>query len=409
MSSFETTYNAKVVQDHIVAYRVIWSDKHNGGDITIWNPNQTYKKNQRCYHLNELWVSQCDDNYRNEPGTNELKWAHQVIEHGFSAGAQKRFAQALDNFTAIFNAVYSVNKDLLKYENFGKWKFKKPVFCTLTVPQQNISDADVKKHCLDRWLDNLKKNHDVKMYVWRAEAQLRDAIHFHLVLDRFLDESKARKTWYNLLRENNCLNSGQLLHESSQIVRLNMVENIDTLKFELSGYFAAKESEDDPKRLKYKHNKEITVRKIEGNQWGYSDCLKYRAVTFSEIYADHEQYINHKPLLQKEILDSNDKSIGNLYVYRNVFPVGKVEPGKKRKRVMKKAPMHFQIMKLLNLYHYFHAIEIYGGSRLGSPEFYELFRENNFFKIPKYHNAQTFDDYLMAPAKFYLQKLIDKK
>lgn len=388
--TYEILVNAKIEQDHITTYKVIWSDASKSKLNNIWLP-RWYEEGAQVYHNNILWVA-CQ-NTDLEPGTHPDHWKPFKIEHGFSDGAQKRFRHALDNFTGVFNAAYVLNKDLLAYLHEGKEKYKKPIFCTLTIPVQKLSDLEVKKKCLDRWLDNLKKHYNIKMFIWRAEAQLRGAIHFHIVFDRFIDEKKARKTWFALLRETDQLQPGQLLHEASNIVRLDKVENIHTLKFELSGYFAAEESKEKD-RYVYKHNKSLTVRKIEGNQWGYSDNLKYKSLTFENLMNDHKEYIDCKPLLKKELKDSSDKELGEIFIYRNVFPVGPIIPGQKRKRAMKTAPMHFEIMKRLNYYHYMHAAEIYGGSRIDANMFYELYGDSNFIQIPKPQGITDYQTYL---------------
>jgi hypothetical protein len=61
-------------------------------------------------------------------------------------------------------------------------------FVTLTLPsQQKHSDNFVKRYMLGEFLEYLQKEHQVKMYIWKAEAQKNGNIHFHIMADSFLD------------------------------------------------------------------------------------------------------------------------------------------------------------------------------------------------------------------------------
>lgn len=73
-------------------------------------------------------------------------------------------------------------------------KFK-ALFVTLTLPsKQKHTDIEIKE-CLNRFLVNIRKVYNVENYVWKAELQQNNNIHFHLVLDRYIHHNAIRYYW----------------------------------------------------------------------------------------------------------------------------------------------------------------------------------------------------------------------
>lgn len=87
-----------------------------------------------------------------------------------------------------------------------------PTFVTLTLPAtQKHDDKEIKEKVLKpfiKWLgksgDEFYKNgkysgqqkgFNVKVYFWRAEAQMNGNIHFHLIIDRYIPWERIRSQW----------------------------------------------------------------------------------------------------------------------------------------------------------------------------------------------------------------------
>ena len=69
-------------------------------------------------------------------------------------------------------------------------------FITLTLPSTQIhKDSEIKKQCLDIFLQALRDKYKVVKYVWRAEIQKNGNIHYHLVIDRFIHHKDIRRLW----------------------------------------------------------------------------------------------------------------------------------------------------------------------------------------------------------------------
>ena len=81
-------------------------------------------------------------------------------------------------------------------------------FLTLTLPcKQCHGDNTIKNRLLDpfvEWLRNSSGKSQrngcaVDAYLWRAEAQKNGSIHFHLVIDRWIDHERVRKKWNQII------------------------------------------------------------------------------------------------------------------------------------------------------------------------------------------------------------------
>lgn len=73
-------------------------------------------------------------------------------------------------------------------------------FVTLTLPcEQFHSHADIKSKCLNRFLTDLRRFHNVNNYVWKAELQDNGNVHFHLTIDKFIHYMQIRKLWNNAI------------------------------------------------------------------------------------------------------------------------------------------------------------------------------------------------------------------
>jgi hypothetical protein len=70
-------------------------------------------------------------------------------------------------------------------------------FITLTLPaaQGSVTDKELKKGCLDPWIKSMKRKHQMKSYVWRAERQFNGNVHFHIISDAYLPQDDVRNDW----------------------------------------------------------------------------------------------------------------------------------------------------------------------------------------------------------------------
>jgi hypothetical protein len=69
-------------------------------------------------------------------------------------------------------------------------------FITLTLSSDQIhSDYEIKRNCLEPFLNEMRKRWKVSNYIWRAEKQANGNLHFHIVSDRFIWWNDLRNSW----------------------------------------------------------------------------------------------------------------------------------------------------------------------------------------------------------------------
>ena len=75
-------------------------------------------------------------------------------------------------------------------------------FITLTLPSAQVhTDTEIKQICLNQFLVEIRKHYQVKNYVWKAELQKNNNIHFHLILDRYVDFQALRRRWNRIINK----------------------------------------------------------------------------------------------------------------------------------------------------------------------------------------------------------------
>lgn len=112
-----------------------------------------------------------------------------------SKAAAKKISRAIDYL--IYTAKGSVIPTGFKGAGL---KFK-ICFVTLTLPSKQVhSDKDIIQNILHPLLDYLRKHYHVTNYIWRAEKQKNENLHFHLLCDKFIPYFELRILWNRYLQ-----------------------------------------------------------------------------------------------------------------------------------------------------------------------------------------------------------------
>lgn len=121
---------------------------------------------------------------------NRVNLEDNETEGVMSAKARKRLE------TAVMMLLYKAKPKRVIDVVTGK-KFSFLInFITLTLPaSQRHSDNEIKSVCVNNFLAVMRKEFNLVNYVWRAEAQLNDNIHFHLVTDTYIHYKDLRRIW----------------------------------------------------------------------------------------------------------------------------------------------------------------------------------------------------------------------
>lgn len=142
-----------------------------------------------------------------------------------------------------------------------KWRIK-PRFTMLTLTlssKQVHKDEEIKTKCLNPFITELKKVLGRNLlYLWSAEAQPENtqAIHFHMIMDRYVDKTWAQSVWNRMQDRLGYIERSKFTNPPSTHIK---VRNID------------KQSVAYLMKYLTKHKK--TARKITGKLWGCSHKL----------------------------------------------------------------------------------------------------------------------------------------
>lgn len=269
---------------------------------------------------------------------SEKNFSEEEIKRGeitFSKGAQNRLSKTLDNIASLFEVNKEADIDMMQFfDKNGKKHFRKPVFLTLTVPKQNISDLDAKQLLLNPIMKHLQRVYNVRSYIWKAEAQVRGAIHFHCVIDSYVPESELRIFYFDLLKKNNCQGKLKSALQASRIIDLRALTSPDTIRAELAGYFSAEINKDGT--LKYKHQREIKIRQIKGKSWGSSDTIKFKALTVLNVSDELIEEIKKTAIDKHEVPDKLGVVRATVYKFKKFY---KDKKTKVKDYLIKKSPI----------------------------------------------------------------------
>ena len=133
------------------------------------------------------------DDYKKQEGSNKL-----------SSFSIRKIAKSIKWLEYVSKPKRVYNNKYRSYFNF------KLAFVTLTLPSlQQHDDKEIKSKCFDYFLNSLRKRFDKIEYIWRAERQKNGNIHFHIVIDSYIDYNKINYYWNTALERLGYISSYQ--------------------------------------------------------------------------------------------------------------------------------------------------------------------------------------------------------
>jgi len=139
------------------------------------------------------------------------------------------------------------------------------VTLTLSAAQGEWEDMTIKRKVFDPWIKKAKRWFQLRNYVWRAERQQNQNIHFHLITDTYMDHKLLRDSWNQSQNLLNFIDDFEKKHghrhpNSTDVHSIQQIKN-------LAAYICKYMTKDgDDKNL------------IDGKVWGCSTNLsKYKS------------------------------------------------------------------------------------------------------------------------------------
>jgi len=154
---------------------------------------------------------------------------------------------------------------------------RKLVFMTLTLSdEQKHDDNWIKRKLLNSFLIKMKTDYKVNYYLWRAEKQQNGRIHFHVILDHFIDKKDIQLEWNKIQRKHGYTENyenrfGKTEPPSTHIREVTTEEQMIEYAIKYTSKKKKKENETD--------------LKVIGRIWGCSDELR-RLKVFSKPQDD---------------------------------------------------------------------------------------------------------------------------
>lgn len=184
----------------------------------------------------------------------------------------KRLQKAMHYLIMTSPVQYTYCKELKRNVRF------KLNFITLTIANSNdYDDSFIKANLLDRFLKWIVYK-GATGYVWKAEAQKRGTIHFHVTANKYIHWKDIRAYWNALQQRYGCLDAYFVKygHYNANSTDVHAIKNEErALKY----------------MSKYMMKAEPDKREIEGHKFGYSRNLADIRINmptntpeFSEIY-----------------------------------------------------------------------------------------------------------------------------
>ena len=213
-----------------------------------------------------------------------------------SEQAKRKISKAIEYLITIANEKKVLERVTRKYVVF------RTAFLTLTLPSKQIhSDKEIINTCLNSFFNELRKYHQVKNYIWRAELQHNGNIHFHIVTDSFVPWTEARDRWNRIV---NKLGYVDRFHEKHghrvpNSTDIHSTRKIRNLKAYLVKYMTKKET-----ITENQHDNTENVRVQEGRLWGcnheLSQARGLNLIIDSEIDTELKKITNHSKIYKYE-------------------------------------------------------------------------------------------------------------
>jgi hypothetical protein len=227
-----------------------------------------------------------------------------------SRGTKSRVRKMLDSWMSGVNY----------YRMFRKRKYDKSpaymTFVTLTLSDvQSHGDNELKRKLLMPFIQHLKRQHGVRFYFWRAEAQKNGNIHFHLIVDKYIYSGDLQYHWNRHQKELGYMDrymeeTGSFEAPSTHIKKCPKDQKLINYVMKYVGKnpskisaFRVKEGKREKVRVYVdevtNENGErefVRVRMINGRIWGCSDELR--------------ELVSHKVVLNQEWYELLERATG---------------------------------------------------------------------------------------------------
>lgn len=144
-----------------------------------------------------------------------------------------------------------------------------------------------------RFVESLKYNYDVRFYYWVAEKQLNGNIHFHVLIDRFINHVQIRTRWNDRLETLGYISAFEAkgLGRNPNSTDIQAIRNL------------AKSSDYVTKYTSKADQQGGILGRLHGECDLLKECVRYKEIVWSELN-DKLQELERAKILKVKRLDN---------------------------------------------------------------------------------------------------------
>lgn len=232
------------------------------------------------------------------------------------------------NFNWMFKKSYN------KYIEYKGKTFKHNLsFITLTLPSQQVHKDSEIKSCLNQFFTEFQKIHLFKNYIWKAERQKNNNIHFHIITDSYAPWIVIRNKWNRIIDK-----FGYISEFSKKMKKLNYKEYLKKYNYEdndkRKNYYTLEnrtgwknpntvdvknvisKKKADFYLLKYISKDEENTKPIQGKRVGFSEKLSQIRYLGAFMLEKKDQIRNY--LIRFNDVDFKSTDYGSIAIFKNI-------------------------------------------------------------------------------------------
>lgn len=230
---------------------------------------------------------------RPDQGFEVPSWRKPPTRKGYSGGitasTRKRIETAVDIFLQLAPVRYIHNPVTGRRQKFQL------SFITLTVSAHDPVPTKEAHAALKIWLQHFKRpwhkrrmSEQIKSYLWKAELQERDQIHYHITTSSFLHLAEIRRVWNDIQKARGWTQDYFKLkgHHDPNSTDVHSVRNIKDVQRYLSKYLSKQQYRPAPTNPEAGFPALLVPVTLDGKVWGCSEDLKGKKRFTEKLDAD---------------------------------------------------------------------------------------------------------------------------
>ena len=147
-------------------------------------------------------------------------------------------------------------------------------FVTLTLPAKQVhTDVEIKKQCINQFLVELRKNYGVTNWIWKAELQKNENIHFHLIIDKYIDFQALRRRWNRIIEKLGYVSNYQQKMQGLSLSAYHAMRN----SYKETDFNTSKNAYAQGKKDNWKNPNSVDVRSVSSSKILGAYLAKYIA------------------------------------------------------------------------------------------------------------------------------------